>query len=162
MGEDRYVKFRNDCLKGIKRPIKSRKKGIFIGPKRFSEIRDKYFKNLSEDSRIKINPEHDDLVELLFMMRCYYRLWLEIEQTNIIIFREYPKECVLTEEVNKLNHPHSPKTFKKGTLMYYSEPAYGVCDWSKGFPLWTTPNHEDSIEKFRFCQINYNYIKPTI
>ena len=70
-----------------------------------------------------------------------------------------PKEFEIISEVNKLNHPHTPKTFKKGTKMYFNSSSYSSSNWLNGIPLWDKKDEEVGHGLKPSCQVNYNSIK---
>ena len=53
--------------------------------------------------------------ELISILRGYYTLWLTIDFNTIKIHKKFPETFILLQEVNKTNHKHVPKIFKKNT-----------------------------------------------
>ena len=148
-----------DSKNGISRIIKSRREGKIIIPEEFSIIVKSYFLNLPNKGNFKFFFDENDRDNLLFILRYHYQLWLEVWNNQIEIFREFPKEFQIIKEVNKSNHPHTPKTFKKGTKMYYNSSSYSTSNWLNGIPLWDNKNEEVGNGLKPSCQINYNYIR---
>ena len=153
-----FNKFNEDVSNGISRPIKSRKHGILISKTDFIFFSNKYFKNLNKSENFKFTVDKKHIHQIIFMLRCFYNLWIEVENYSIKIFKDFPLTFIITKEVNKLNHPHIPENFNKNTVMYFSKSKYSVCNWLKGIPLWKDQNDIDGI--IPSCQINYSFIKP--
>jgi hypothetical protein len=149
-----------DSKEGLKRNIFYRRENISITIEEFSFISRKYFKNIKKQTNLVIEPKVKDKEKLIFILRSYYNLWIDINQDNIEIYLFFPKEFEIISEVNKLNHPHIPKTFEKGTKMYYSNSSYySSCNWLKGIPLWDNKD-EVVIEGLKpSCQVNYEYFR---
>ena len=154
-----FEKLMEDSRNGISRIIKSRREKKIITPEEFSIIVKSYFLNLPNKGNYKFIFEENDRDNLLFILRYHYQLWLEVWNNQIEIFREFPKEFLIIKEVNKSNHPHTPKTFKKGTKMYYNSSSYSTSNWLNGIPLWDNKNEEVGNGLKPSCQINYNYIR---
>ena len=148
-----------DSREGLKRNISSRRENISITIEEFSFISRKYFKNIKKQTNLVIEPEKKDKEKLIFILRWYYNLWIDINEDNIEVYSFFPKEFEIISDVNKLNHPHTPKTFEKGTKMYPMNSGYSQCNWLKGIPLWDTKNDELIKELNPSCQINYQYVK---
>ena len=148
---------------GLKRNISSRRENISITVEEFGFISRKYFKNIKKQTNLVIEPEGKDKEKLIFILRWYYNLWIDINEDNIEVYSFFPKEFEVISEVNKLNHPHTPKTFEKGTKMYFSNSSSNSsCNWLKGIPLWNN-NDEVVIEGLKpSCQINYDFIKISV
>jgi hypothetical protein len=144
---------------GLKRNISSRRENISITVEEFGFISRKYFKNIKKQTNLVIEPEGKDKEKLIFILRWYYNLWIDINEDNIEVYSFFPKEFEVISEVNKLNHPHTPKTFNIGTKMYPNNSGYSQCNWLKGIPLWDTKNYELIKELNPSCQINYDFIK---
>ena len=71
---------------------------------------------------------------------------------------DYPGIEIIIE-VNNINHPHTPKTFNKGTKMYKTSSNYASCNWLNGIPLWDNKEEEITKELKPSCQVNYGFIK---
>ena len=152
-----YFKFIIDSKNGISRKIKSRKEKKIITPEEFSILVESYFLNLPEEGNYKFTFKEFDRENLLFILRYHYRLWIEIWNNQIEIFREFPQEFQIIKEVNKSNHPYIDKILKVGTIMYFRGDS-SLCNWLNGIPLWD--DKEEVLEyglKPSF-QINYEYI----
>ena len=147
---------------GLKRNISSRRENISITVEEFSFISRKYFKNIKKQTNIVIEPEEKDKEKLIFILRWYYNLWIDINEDNIEVYSFFPKEFEIISEVNKLNHPHTPKTFEKGTKMYFNSSSYSSSNWLNGIPLWDNKD-EVVIEGLKpSFQVNYEYVKVLI
>ena len=146
----------------LKRNISSRRENISITVEEFSFISRKYFKNIKKQTNIVIEPEEKDKEKLIFILRWYYNLWIDINEDNIEVYSFFPKEFEIISEVNKLNHPHTPKTFEKGTKMYFNSSSYSSSNWLNGIPLWDNKD-EVVIEGLKpSFQVNYEYVKVLI
>jgi hypothetical protein len=145
---------------GLKRNISSRRENISITVEEFGFISRKYFKNIKKQTNLVIEPKGKDKEKLIFILRWYYNLWIDINEDNIEIYSFFPKEFEIISEVNKINHPHTPKTFEKGTKMYFSNSSsYSSCNWLKGLTLWDIKDDELIKGLNPSCQINYDCIK---
>ncbi len=149
-------KIKEDIIIGIKRPIKSRKHNISVSQEEFKKFSKVYFKNLDENQNFQIKVNKKDFEKIVFILRWYYNLWIQIDNYYINIFKDFPSVFILKDEVNKLNHPHTPEIFKKNTKMYFTSNNYSTCNWMKGIPLWKNKNGNIVPG----CQINYSFIKP--
>ena len=152
-----------DDSKGeLKKNISSRRENISVTFQEFNTISKKYFNNVSKDKNLIIKFDKDDKETLVFVLRWYYNLWIDLKKDDIEVYSSFPKEFEIVSEVNKLNHPHTPKTFEKGTKMFYNSSNYSSCNWLKGIPLWNN-NDEVVIEGLKpSCQINYDFIKISV
>jgi len=155
-----YLKFRESCLNGIKRDIKSRREGKKISPDKFCILVERYFNDLPTNKNFKFKYNQNDLDDLLFILRYEYNLWLEISKTEIEIYNNFPKKFILINDVDKTNHYHTPKSFSKGTIMFLSDSSgYSSCNWLNGIPVW---HNKDDVYDHGLrpsVQINYDFIK---
>ena len=108
--------------------------------------------------RVSLSNDKKDKETLVFVLRWYYNLWVDINEDFIEVYSSFPKEFEIINEVNKLNHPHTPKTFKKGTKMYFNSSSYSSSNWLNGIPLWDNKYEEVGYGLKPSCQINYDYI----
>ena len=152
-----------DDSKGeLKKNISSRRENISVTFQEFNTISKKYFNNVSKDKNLIIKFDKDDKETLVFVLRWYYNLWIDLKKNYIEVYSSFPKEFEIVSEVNKLNHPHTPKTFEKGTKMFYNSSSYSSCNWLKGIPLWDNKD-EEVVEGLKpSCQINYNFVKSIL
>jgi hypothetical protein len=152
-----------DDSKGeLKKNISSRRENISVTFQEFNTISKKYFNNVSKDKNLIIKFDKDDKETLVFVLRWYYNLWIDLKKDDIEVYSSFPKEFEIVSEVNKLNHPHTPKTFEKGTKMFYNSSSYSSCNWLKGIPLWDNKD-EEVVEGLKpSCQINYNFVKSIL
>tara|TARA_B110000902_G_C14273913_1_gene574260 strand:- start:2349 stop:2831 length:483 start_codon:yes stop_codon:yes gene_type:complete len=152
-----------DDSKGeLKKNISSRRENISVTFQEFNTISKKYFNNISKDKNLIIKFDKDDKETLVFVLRWYYNLWIDLKKDYIEVYSSFPKEFEIVSEVNKLNHPHTPKTFEKGTKMFYNSSNYSSCNWLKGIPLWDNKD-EEVVEGLKpSCQINYNFVKSIL
>tara|TARA_B110000977_G_scaffold187905_1_gene255544 strand:+ start:137 stop:619 length:483 start_codon:yes stop_codon:yes gene_type:complete len=152
-----------DDSKGeLKKNISSRRENISVTFQEFNTISKKYFNNVSKDKNLIIKFDKDDKETLVFVLRWYYNLWIDLKKDYIEVYSSFPKEFEIVSEVNKLNHPHTPKTFEKGTKMFYNSSSYSSCNWLKGIPLWDN-KYEEVVEGLKpSCQISYNFVKSIL
>ena len=61
-----YLKFRESCLSGIKRDIKSRRQGKKYHLKKFYTLVDEYFNTLPLNENFRFTYNQNDLDDLLF------------------------------------------------------------------------------------------------
>lgn len=153
-----FNNFYNDFSRQVFRELRSRKENKTITSDRIYELNKLYFKNLSKNQNNSITVRSNDLDDILFILRVRYHLWLVVKDNRIIIYKNFPRNFIAIKDVNKLNHPHVPKPFKKGTLLYFNSSNYGTCNWLNGIPLWDCK--DDILEQglLPSCQINYDYI----
>jgi hypothetical protein len=148
----------NDSKEGLKRKISSRREKISVSIEEFNLLSKKYFNQIKEDKNLIFKLHQKDKETLIFILRWYYHLWIEIDKDIIEVYSDFPKEFEIISEVNKFNHPHTPKTFKKGTKMYFNSSSYSSCNWLNGIPLWNNKGEELVEGLTPSCQINYTYI----
>lgn len=156
MNFNRLIK---DSKEGLKRKILSRKDRISVSVDEFNNLSKKYFTHIKEGENLIINHDKKDKEILVFVLRWYYNLWIDINLDSIEVYSSFPTEFIIISEVNKVNHPHAPKTFKKGTKMYFNSPAYSLSNWLTGIPLWDNTAEEVGCGLKPSCQISYNNIK---
>ena len=149
-------KLKKDINYGIKHPIKSRRHNIVISENEFKSLSNIYFKKLDANQNFELKVEENNFEKVVFLLRWYYNLWIEIDDYSIKIFKDFQNVFILKDEVNKLNHPHIPENFSKNTKMYFTSDNYSTCNWMKGIPLWK--NKDGDI--VQGCQINYTFIEP--
>lgn len=150
--------FRLDCEKGLSKSIRSRKLQKEISIEKFEIYSKTYFSYLPSEGNFKFTFKSKDLEDLTFILRYHYRLWIEIWNNQIEIFENFPKIFSVIKDVKKLNHPHIPKEFKEGTVVYLVNDNYSTCNWHKGIPVWDNLNHDKKNEIKPSCQINYQYL----
>ena len=146
---------------------KMERKGIHYKRKPFFKINDgdinqlydKYFDkiNLGENCYSFVyNAEDSD--ELLIILRCHFKLWIETTSSQITIFKHFPKKFIIVKEVNKENHWFTPETFEKGTILYYTENNFGTANLLNGIPLSKSLITIEGTNIIPSTQINYEYI----
>ena len=148
---------------GIKRDIKSRRLKMRVSVDEFSVLSEKYFKNLNDDDlTFKIVVNEGDKNTILFILRSFFNLYVELKKSHILVYKNFPNKFILLKEVNKSNHHFTPRTFKKGTIMYSISPSYSSANRMNGVPLWDSLETINDTELIPSVQINYDYIKPYI
>ena len=154
-----FIRLVKDSKEGLKRKISSRREKIIVSVEEFNKLSKKYFNKIKEGENFIFEFDEKDKETLMFVLRWYYNLWIDIKENSIEVYSYFPKEYEIVSDVNKLNHPHTPKTFKKGTKMFFNSIAYSSCNWLNGIPLWDIKDEEVVESLNPSCQINYNYIK---
>ncbi len=100
-----------DLENGLKRKIYSRRDKISISIDEFNSLSKKYLHRVKEGKNLVIKFHEVDKEKLIFILRWYYNLWIDIQKDSIEVFSYFPEVFEITTEVNKYNHPHVPKTF---------------------------------------------------
>lgn len=137
----KFDRFISDVKNGIKRKISSRRLKMHVSVEEFNLLSKKYFIGLKTDiETFNFNIELSDRDNILFILRVYYGLWIEIKGLSISIYRKFPEKFKLIREVNKSNHYFTPKTFPKGTIMYSVGSAYSSSNGLSGTSLWDNLN----------------------
>ena len=145
MSFENFFKCVND---GIKRDIKSRRLKMKVSVDEFSAFSKKYFKNINDkDLSFKFVLDEVDKNSILFILRSFFNMYVEVKENSIIVFKNFPKKFILLKEVNKSNHHFTPRTFKKGTIMYSISPSYSSANRMNGVPLW------DSLETVSYTHL---------
>ena len=156
MNFNRLIK---DSKEGLKRKISSRRERISVSVDEFNNLSKKYFNQIIEGENLIIYHDKKDKEILVFILRWYYNLWVDINEDFIEVYSCFPKVFKIVSEVNKSNHPHTPKTFKKGTKMYFNFSSYSSSNWLNGIPLWDNKDEEVVHGLKPSCQVNYDYIE---
>lgn len=155
----KFLTLIKDSKEGLRKNIFSRKENLIVTVGEFNQLSKKYFSSIEKYKNHIIYYDQKDKQILIFVLRWYYKLWIDIRKDLIEVHFTFPKEFEILSEVNKYNHPHTPKIFKKGTVMYYNSSKYNTSNWLRGIPLWDDKD-EEVIEGLKpSCQINYNFIK---
>ena len=159
-----FNSFFDSIQAGLKKDIKSRRLNMKISVKEFNELSKKYFKNLNDKAdRFTFTVEKMDKNNILFILRSYFNLYVEVKKNSIEVFKNFPKKFILLKEVNKSNHYFTPKVFLKGSLMYsIKKPAYSSVNRMRGVPLWNNLKIIEGTKIVPSVQINYEYIDPII
>ena len=153
-----YNRLIKDSKEGLKRKISSRREKTYISVDEFNNLSKKYFNQIKEGENLIISHDKKDKETLVFILRWYYNLWIDINEESIEVYSFFPKVFEIINEVNKFNHPHTPKTFEEGTKMYFNPSSYSSCNWMRGIPLWDDKYDEVGDGLKPSCQVNYNYI----
>jgi hypothetical protein len=158
-----FNSFFDSIQTGLKKDIKSRRHKIKISVKEFNELAKKYFKNLNNKAdRFTFRVEDRDKKNILFILRCYFSLYVEVKKNSIEVFKNFPEKFLLLKEVNQSNHYFTPKTFPKGAVMYSVKAAYSSANKMNGVSLWNNLNTVEGTKIVPSVQINYEYINPII
>ena len=154
-----YNRLIKDSKEGLKRKISSRREKTYISVEEFNNLSKKYFNQVKEGENLTIKYDKKDKEILIFILRWYYNLWIDINEDSIEVYSCFPKVFEIINEVNKSNHPHTPKTFKKGTKMYFNSSSYSSSHWLNVIPLWDNKDEEVCHGLKPSCQINYKYFR---
>ena len=161
-----YEKLVNEVykLKKNRKGINFKRKPFFnIDDNRINQLYDKYFNKIKlEENCYTIAYNKEDLDHLLVLLRCHFKLWIEHSNTQITIYKHFPKEFKLIREVNKENHWFTPEVFKIGTVLFHSENNYGTANLLNGIPLSKSLKPVEETNIIASTQINYKYIKPIV
>lgn len=148
--------------------MKKDRKGIHYKRKPFfnfdinqiNQLYDKYFENIKlEENCFTFSYNKEDLEDLLVLLRCHFKLWIEYTNTQITIFKHFPKKFKIIKEVNKKNHWFTPEVFKIGTILFYTENNYGTVNLLNGIPLTRSLIPVKGTNIIPSTQINYNFIE---
>lgn len=138
-----------------------RKSFFKIYDNRINELYDKYFNKINlEENSYTFNYHNKDLEDLLFMLRCHFKLWIEYSTTKITIYKHFPKQFKIIKKVTKENHWFTPEVFKKGTILFYTESNYGTVNLLNGIPLSKSLKPIEGTNIIPSTQINYEFIAP--
>ena len=148
-----------DIKNGLNHDITSRKEKIRVSPKLFSEYSSKYFNKIKNNSITPITIDKTDLKNVLFILRSYYTLWVELKGNKISIYSKFPKSFVIITEIPNLDDDLIEKGFQKGSVLYHVSNSYNTCNRLRGVPLWYEMNTNN--EGLTPClQVNYEFIQP--
>ncbi|WP_296636197.1 hypothetical protein [Polaribacter sp.] len=123
-------------------------------------IYQKYFKDLSFLINEKIIVSNEDKDIIIFLLRVYFKVWIEIEDIKIIIYKKFPEKFKIIKEVNKYNHFFTPRAFLVGEVLFYRNSVYGTCNFLNGIPLAESLEPVEGTSIIATTQINYEYINP--
>ena len=139
-----------------------KRKPIFkIGDDSINKLYNNYFNKINvEDTSYTFSYNSEDLEQLLVILRCYFKLWIECNPEKITIYKHFPKKFEIIKDVTKENHWFTPEVFKKGSVLYYSESNYGTANLLNGIPLSKSLNPVEGTNIIPSTQINYEFIKP--
>ena len=145
----------------LNRDIKSRRLKMKVTIQEFSVLSKKYFKKLNLiDDNFEFIVNNNEKINILFVLRVFFKLWVEENKDLIRIYKNFPKKFILIKEVNKSNHFFTPKTFPKGSIMYSVKPAYSSVNQMNGTPLWDNLETIKDTKLIPSVQIKYDFIKP--
>ena len=83
-----------DCINnGLKRDIKSRRLKMRVSVDEFSALSNKYFKNINDkDLTFKFIVEEFDKMNILFVLRYFFRMYVEIRENSVVVFKNFPNK----------------------------------------------------------------------
>lgn len=131
-----------------------------ISVERLNALVNRYFKNFDNEIIKKtILVEMTDTEDVLFLLRFHFRMWIEINNTSMTIFRNIPARFKIIKEVNRENHWFVPKTFEVGQIMYFKSHGYSSANWLNGIPLAEFLTPIENTDIISTTQINYGFIE---
>jgi hypothetical protein len=137
-----------------------RKDAYSLSPDRLLDIYQNYFTNIYQTGNYTFKFSKIDKNDLLYLFRVYFKMYVELNDNLMTVYEEFPKCFKILKEVNKKNHTHTPKTFVKNTIMYFSTNLYGTTNYLNGIPLAESLEPVQGTNIIPSTQINYQYIKP--
>ncbi len=137
-----------------------RKDAYSMSPDRLLNIYQNYFTNISHTGNYMFKFSENDKNDLLFLFRVYFKMYVELNDNLMTVYEEFPTCFKILKEVNTKNHRHTPKTFVKNTIMYFSTNVYGTTNYLNGIPLAESLEPIPETDIIPTTQINYQYIKP--
>ena len=152
-----YNQLKIDIDQGIERSISSRKHNIVVTPQDFDFLVDNYLvciKNLE----LEVSPIH--YFKLIFLLRCYYKLWIEQRQNTLKIYKNFPSKFKVTKNITKKDFGYIPKQFYKDQILYYVDGSNSNCNRLRGVPLWDNLNPVEGTNIIPSVQINFSFISP--
>ena len=149
----------NNIREGIKHDISSRREKIRITPKLFGEYSTKYFNSITDNQNNTVTIEDIDKKNILFLLRNYFCLWVEIDGNRFSIHSEFPKSFMVIKDIPNLDDDLRKKGFQKGGILYHVYNSYNTCNRLRGVPLWyeMNTNNKEITPSF---QVNYEFIQP--
>ena len=161
-----FEQLTHEILKSKKdrKPIRYvRKLKYEITKDRLNYLFDEYFLQITDEAHYQsFFFRDDDLPALMVILRYHFRLWIEFDEYHnfIRVYKTFPSKFKLIKEVNKQNHWFTPKVFKKGAIMHYTDNSYGTANRMNGIPLSEDLKTIEGTELIPTTQINYEYISP--
>ena len=137
-----------------------RKDAYSLSPDRLLDIYQNYFTNIYQTGNYTFKFSKNDKNDLLYLFRVYFKMYVELNDNLMTVYEEFPKCFKILKEVNTKNHRHTPKTFVKNTIMYFSTNLYGTTNYVNGIPLAESLEPVQGTNIIPSTQINYKYIKP--
>ena len=75
-----------DSKEGLKRNIFSRREKKLVSVEEFDLLSKKYFNQIKENKNLIIHFDKNDKETLVFILRWYYNLWIEIRKVPCSIY----------------------------------------------------------------------------
>lgn len=125
-----------------------------------SKLYQTYFRHFSFKANEEITVSKEDKDIVIFLLRVHFRQWIEVEELNITVYKDFPQQFEIIKEVNKYNHFFTPRTFLVGEVLFYGNSVYGSCNFLNGIPLAESPEPVEGTTFIATTQVNYGYIKP--
>lgn len=149
-----------DIDEGIKRSISSRKLNIVVTPQDFDSLVYNYLSYIKNYKCIEIEVSPIHSFKLIFLLRCYYKLWVEQYQNTLKIYKNFPSKFKVIKDVTKKDFGYIPKPFYKGQILYYINNSNSNCNRLRGVPLWDNLDQVKGTNIIPSVQINFNFISP--
>ena len=131
-----------------------------LTPDRLLHVYQNYFTDFPGTGNYTFKFSKNDENDLLFLFRVYFKMYVELNDNLMTVYKEFPTYFKILKEVNTKNHRHTPKTFVKNTIMYLSTNVYGTTNYLNGIPLAESLEPVQGTNIIPSTQINYKYIKP--
>ena len=87
-----FNKLITDSKEGLKRNIFSRREKKLVSVEEFDLLSKKYFNQIKRKKNLIINFDKKDKETLVFILRWYYNLWIDVDKYNVKIYFDFPKE----------------------------------------------------------------------
>ena len=131
-----------------------------LPPDRLLHVYQNYFTDIPVTGNYTFKYSKNDENDLLFLFRVYFKMFVELNDSLMTVYREIPRRFKIIKEVNKQNHRHTPKTFVKNSIMHLSKSVYGTTNYLNGIALAESLEPLQGTDIIPTTQINYQYIKP--
>ena len=149
-----------DIEKGIKRSITSRRHNIIITPDDFNFLTENYLNQIKNIDFNELEVYPKEYIKLIFLIRCYYKLWVEQNQNTLKIYKNFPSRFKIIKDIVKQDYGYLPKPFYKDQILFYVDSTYSNCNRLRGVPLWDNLNPVEGTDSIPSVQINFNFITP--
>lgn len=131
-----------------------------LTPDRLLHVYQNYFTDFPDTGNYTFKFSKNDENDLLFLFRVYFKMFVELNDSLMTVYREIPRRFKIIKEVNTQNHRHTPKTFVKNAVMHLSISVYGTTNYLNGIALAESLEPVKGTDIIPTTQINYQYINP--
>ena len=137
----------------------NRKPCYYISSKRLFYLFEQYYIKIDINSDFSFVVIEFDKNDILFLLRVHFKLYVELNENVIKIFKCFPTKFQIIKDVTPHNHWFAPKSFLKGKILYYKKDLYKTANLMNGIPLSEELSTFDSDVFVPTTQINYEYFK---